>query len=88
MRFLAAEIIRERILRVTRDEVPHAIAILIDSWEEKPRLTRIAATIHVEREGQKAILIGNGGARSKKSAPKRAPNWSAWSGRKFSCPYS
>jgi GTP-binding protein Era len=66
MRFLAAEIIRERILRITRDEVPHAVAILIDSWEEKPRLTRIAATIHVEREGQKAILIGNGGATLKK----------------------
>jgi GTP-binding protein Era len=66
MRFLAAEIIRERILRSTRDEVPHATAILIDSWEEKPRLTRIAATIHVEREGQKAILIGNGGGTLKK----------------------
>jgi GTP-binding protein Era len=66
MRFLAAEIIRERILRATRDEVPHATAILIDSWEEKPRLTRIAATIHVEREGQKAILIGNGGGTLKK----------------------
>lgn len=66
MRFLAAEIIRERILRTARDEVPHATAILIDSWEEKPRLTRIAATIHVEREGQKAILIGNAGATLKK----------------------
>ena len=66
MRFLAGEIIRERILRATRDEVPHATAILIDSWEETPRLTKIAATIHVERDGQKAILIGNGGAMLKK----------------------
>lgn len=66
MRFLAGEIIRERILRATRDEVPHAIAILVDSWEETPRLTKIAATIHVERAGQKAILIGNQGAMLKK----------------------
>jgi len=66
MRFLAGEIIRERILRATRDEVPHATAILIDSWEETPRLTKIAATIHVERDGQKAILIGNQGAMLKK----------------------
>lgn len=66
MRFLAAEIIRERILRATRDEVPHATAILIDSWEETPRLTKIAATIHVERSGQKTILIGNKGAMLKK----------------------
>lgn len=66
MRFLAAEIIRERILRATRDEVPHATAILIDSWEETPHLTKIAATIHVERSGQKTILIGNKGAMLKK----------------------
>ena len=61
MRFLAAEIIRESILRATREEVPHAVAILIDSWEDAPHLTRIAATIHVERAGQKAILIGEKG---------------------------
>ena len=61
MRFLAAEIIREQILRAAREEVPHAAAILIDSWEETPKLTKIAATIYVERTGQKAILIGNKG---------------------------
>jgi len=66
MRFLAAEIVRERILRATREEVPHAVAILIDSWEEKPRLTKIAATIHVERAGQKTILIGEKGQMLKK----------------------
>lgn len=60
-RFLAAEIIRERILHALRDEVPHAVAVQIDAWEEKPRITRIAATIHVERSGQKAILIGSHG---------------------------
>lgn len=66
LRFIAAEIIRESILRATREEVPHAVAILIDEWEEKPHLTRIAATIHVERTGQKTILIGKNGQVLKK----------------------
>jgi len=61
LRFLAAEIIREKILRAAQKEVPHAVAVLIDKWEELPRLTRISATIHVERPGQKAILIGRQG---------------------------
>jgi GTP-binding protein Era len=65
-RFLAAELIRERILRETRQEVPHSVAVLVDRWEETPRLTRILATIFVERPGQKGILIGAGGAALKK----------------------
>lgn len=66
MRFLAAEIIREQILRETREEVPHAAAILVEQWEESPKLVRISATIHVERPGQKTILIGNKGQVLKK----------------------
>jgi GTP-binding protein Era len=66
LRFMAAEIIREQILRITREEVPHSTAILIDKWEETPGLTKIAATIHVERPGQKVILIGAGGQTLKK----------------------
>jgi GTP-binding protein Era len=65
-RFMAAEIIREAILENLRDEVPHATAILVDTWEEKPKLVKIAATIHVERTGQKAILIGAQGLMLKK----------------------
>jgi GTP-binding protein Era len=61
-RFLAAEIIREKILSTTRQEVPHAIAVLIEKWEDSGRLLRIAATIYVERPGQKAIVIGAKGA--------------------------
>ncbi len=61
-RFLAAEILREKILAETRQEVPHSVAVLIDAWEEKKRLIRIAATIYVERTGQKAIIIGARGA--------------------------
>ncbi len=64
--FLAAEIIREKILRFAREEVPHAVAVSIDSWEESETLVRIAATIYVEKPGQKAILIGSGGAALKK----------------------
>jgi GTP-binding protein Era len=65
-RFLAAELIREKILHETREEVPHAVAVLVDEWEEKPNITRISATVYVEREGQKGILIGAGGAMLKK----------------------
>ena len=57
-RFMAAELIRERILRETRQEVPHSVAVLVEEFEEKKTLTRISAIVYVEREGQKAILIG------------------------------
>lgn len=61
MRFFASEYIREQVLRNTHAEVPHASAVTIDKFEEKAGVVRIAATIHVEREGQKPILIGKGG---------------------------
>jgi GTPase len=61
-RFLAAELIREKILTLTGEEVPHAAAIVIEQWEETPRLLKIGAAIHIEREGQKRIIIGKGGA--------------------------
>ncbi|MGC1781576.1 MAG: GTPase Era [Acidobacteriaceae bacterium] len=73
-RFLAAEIIREKILNLTGEEVPYASAVVIERFEErkkmaaqpgkaKPKpLTRISAAIFCERSGQKAILIGKGGA--------------------------
>lgn len=66
LRFMAAEIIRERILRTVHDEVPHASAILIDEWSESERLVKISATIHVERPGQRVILLGAKGATLKK----------------------
>jgi GTP-binding protein Era len=65
-RFLAAELVREKAILITREEVPHAIAVLVDNFEEGQTLTRIRATIYVEREGQKGILIGKGGATIKK----------------------
>jgi len=60
-RFLAAELIREKVLALTEQEVPHSVAVSVDKWEETPRITRIFATIRVEREGQKGIIIGAGG---------------------------
>ncbi len=65
-RFLAAEFIREKAILATREEVPHAVAVLIDSFEEKRTLVKIRATLYVEREGQKGILIGKRGETMKK----------------------
>lgn len=65
-RFLAAELIREKVLLATRQEVPHSVAVMVDQWEETRGLTRIYATIRVERDGQKGIVIGAKGAMLKK----------------------
>jgi GTP-binding protein Era len=65
-RFLAAELVREKAILATREEVPHAIAVLVDSFEESSELIKIRATIYVERDGQKGILIGKGGETIKK----------------------
>jgi GTP-binding protein Era len=61
VRFMAAELIREQVLMQTHEEVPHAVSVLIDTFEESAKLVRIAATIYCERDGQKAILLGKGG---------------------------
>lgn len=66
LRFMAAELIRGQVLMSTREEVPHAIAVLVDQFEEGSKLTRIAATIYCERDGQKAIILGKGGQMLKK----------------------
>lgn len=65
-RFMVAELIREKILHTTQQEVPHSVAVLIEKWEDTPKLIRIFATIYVERTGQKAIIIGSGGHLLKK----------------------
>lgn len=64
-RFLAGEIIREKVMTSTRQEVPHAVAVRTEAFEESEKLIRIRAIIAVEREGQKGILIGRGGERLK-----------------------
>lgn len=65
LRFLSAEFIREPVMRQLGEEVPYAVAVTIDHFEERANLVDIEATLWVEREGQKAILIGKGGSRMK-----------------------
>ena len=60
-RSLAQEWIREALLHRTRQEVPHAIAVVIELWAERDQVLHIEASILVERESQKAIVIGRGG---------------------------
>lgn len=61
-RTLAQEVVREKVLLLTRQEVPYSVAVTVDSFEEKDQLAVIEATIHVERPSQKAIVIGARGA--------------------------
>jgi GTP-binding protein Era len=63
---LAAEFVREKVLLNTQQEVPHAVAVEVDEWERRENTTYIRMTINVERDGQKAIVIGAGGAMLKK----------------------
>lgn len=62
LRDLVGEIIREKVLLKTREEVPHAVAVTVDSWEDDGERLDIMVSIYVERDGQKAIIIGKGGA--------------------------
>jgi GTPase len=65
-RFMASELIREQVLFATSEEVPHSTTVMIEQFEEGAKLTRIAAVIFCEREGQKRILIGHRGEMLKK----------------------
>ncbi len=67
-RFIVAEIIREKVFRMTRDEVPYSVAVTVDSFREREdgRLISISATINVERDSQKGIIIGKRGDMLKK----------------------
>ena len=61
-RFFVAEMVRERILHHTREEIPYSSGVVIESFKEEEGLVRIEATIFVERAGQKGIVIGKGGS--------------------------
>ncbi len=65
-RFLASEIVREKAIQLTYHEVPHALRVMIDKFEESPTILRIQATLNVERDSQKKILIGKKGEMLKK----------------------
>jgi len=60
-RFMASEIIREQVLMETEEEIPYATTVVVDTFEEGKKLTRISATIYCERDGQRGILVGKRG---------------------------
>ncbi|MDM8551940.1 GTPase Era [Desulfobacterales bacterium HSG2] len=64
-RFIAAEMIREKVFRFTGQEIPYSTAVTTDSFSEEEKLVRIHATVHVERSSQKGVIIGKGGSKLK-----------------------
>lgn len=66
MRDVAQEVVREKILMNTKEEIPHSVAVLIEKYEEKEEIDRIYASIYCETKSQKGILIGKGGSLLKK----------------------
>jgi GTP-binding protein Era len=61
VRFFVGEFVREQILRLTRQEVPHGVAVTVESFDENAKLVRIAVTVHVAKDSHKGIIIGDGG---------------------------
>lgn len=81
MQQLAAELIREEIVRNTRQEIPHVVALNIDEWENRSdKLTYIAASVWVEKDSQKGILIGEHGAMLKKIGQAARREIEGWLG--------
>ena len=80
---MASELIREQVLLQTRQEVPHSVAVAIDEWEDRSdELTHIGATIYVERDSQKGIVIGAGGAMLKQIGQAAREQIEDWVGHK------
>ena len=78
---IAAELIREQVLERTRQEIPHSVAVAIEQWEDRRAdLTHISATIYVERDSQKAIVIGAGGAMLKEIGQNARAEIEPWVG--------
>ncbi len=61
LRFFVAEFVREQVLKRTRQEVPHGVAVTVEAFEDGKKQTRIAVTVHVAKESHKGIIIGDGG---------------------------
>lgn len=81
-RFFVAELVREAVIRHTRQEIPYAVAVLIDAFEETEKLTRIECSIVVERPGHKKIVVGAGGAMLKRIGSEARREIEALLGRK------
>lgn len=81
LQVMASEIIREQVLRHTRQEIPHSVAVAIEQWEDRRAdMTHIGATIYVERDSQKGILIGARGAMLKEIGQAARPEIEQWVG--------
>ena len=66
IRFLVSEIIREKLMRELGSEVPYATSVVVEQYVDEKKITKISALIYVERDGQKAIVIGKKGEKLKK----------------------
>ncbi len=83
-RLFAAEIIREKVLLNTRQEVPHGVGVAIERWEERPNgVLYIATTVYVERETHKGIVIGDKGAMLKKIGKLAREELELWLGQRL-----
>lgn len=82
MRYLASELIREKLFDLTHEEIPYSIAVVIDEYKEEEKLDRISATIYVEKDSQKPIVIGKGGAMLKKVGEEARKGIEKLSGKK------
>jgi GTP-binding protein Era len=80
--FFVREYVRESVLGFARGEVPHAVAVSIDEYDDGPKLVRIQATIHVEKQGQRKILVGDGGDKIKQIGTKARERIEELVGRK------
>jgi GTP-binding protein Era len=80
--FFVREYVREAVLAGARGEVPHAVAVSIDSYDDGPKLVRIEATLHVEKTGQRAILVGRGGMKLKEIGTRARQRIEVLVGRK------
>lgn len=69
-KFLVSELVREKVLRLTNDEVPHSVTCLVETWEEEEKLVRIGVLIIVDRDSLKKIIIGKNGSMLKNIGTK------------------
>lgn len=82
-RFMASEILREKLFRLLGEELPYAIHVTIDAFEEEDHLIKVAAIIWVQKESQKAIVIGKQGSRLKDIATKARQDMETYFGKKI-----
>jgi len=82
-RTIAGEIVREKLILMTEEEMPYSTAVVVERFEEEEKLYRIVATIFVERESQKAIVIGRGGQKLKEVGTEARKELETFFGRKI-----